>query len=329
MKKIQYNIYERDTKDASGKAKTDVTKILLEHGFQKLYQPSKYRLLRIIQQFLAILFLPKDTFLFVQYKANISFFYRMLQHKKNIKKLAIIHDLESLRGLIPVKEEIDILNGFQTIISHNPHMTKWLKSKGLGSEIVDLNIFDYLLDDSVICNQNYDKNIVFFAGNLIKSKFLMDISSIPQIQFNIYGGKFDGIKKMISQRNVSYKGAFSPSQLIANVEGGWGLVWDGDSLEICTGVAGEYMKYNNPHKVSMCIVSERPVIIWSQSAMADYILSHKLGIVIDSLLELPEIIKQVSDDEYAEFLSSIRLEKENLVSGRKLGGILSDIESIL
>lgn len=329
MLQIEYNLFVRDGRNASSKAKQDVSVILNRAGFCKLYNPSTYRWIRILQQFFSILFIPKGTVLFIQYKANISFFYRLLRYKKRVHKIAIIHDLESLRGLCTINEEITILNSFQTIISHNPQMTIWLRSKGLDREIIDLNIFDYLLDDSIKCNTIYNKNTVFFAGNLVKSKFLMDLNLIKNVIFNIYGGEFDGIKRLSSQGNVSYKGSFSPDHLIAIIEGGWGLVWDGDSIETCSGATGEYMKYNNPHKVSMCIVSERPVIIWSKSAMAEYILSHKLGIVVESLTDLPDRIKHVSDNEYNEMLSNIRLEKKDLVKGKKLGEILSGVVCML
>lgn len=326
MKKIQYNIYERDTKDASGKAKTDVSQILLKHGYKKLYSPSKYRIVRIVQQFFSILFLTRNTIIFIQYKANISFFYRILHYKKNIKKVAIIHDLESLRGIIPVREEIKLLNSFHTIISHNPQMTKWLKQNGIKSVIYDLWIFDYLLSEDVSANDNYDKNTVFFAGNLVKSKFLLNVSEIKGVHFNIYGRSFNNINDLKRQKNVSFKGSFSPNELIKNIEGGWGLVWDGDSLDTCSGLTGEYMRYNNPHKVSMCIVSERPIIIWKQSAMAEYIQSNHLGIVVDSLSKLFETINQVTDSDYKNILNCVRREKEILVKGDKLGQIISTIE---
>ena len=72
-------------------------------------------------------------------------------------------------------------------------------------------------------------------------------------------------------KNVKYCGQYKPEELPEKLEGGFGLVWDGDDLGACTGVFGEYMKYNNPHKTSLYLASGLPVIIWEKAAMAKYI----------------------------------------------------------
>lgn len=319
INQFEYNIFERDGRDASSKAKKDVSDILRNRGCIKIYNPSKYRPIRIIQQFFSIILLPKGSTLYVQYHANISFFYRLLKLKKSIKKIAIIHDMESLRKEMSLSEEIGLLNCFDFIVSHNKRMTDYLKENNVKAKIVDLQIFDYLLDDAISVNNKYEKNTVFYAGNLIKPVFLTQLSKIgTRISFNIYGAEFKGIDRILSQNNVAYKGSFRPEQLIANVEGGWGLVWDGDSLATCSGVTGEYMMFNNPHKVSMCIVSERPIIIWSKAAMADYILRKKLGVVVDSLYDIPNVLHNMSDEEYQTIIQNVRIEKKRLVNGQSL-----------
>ena len=325
MKLIEYNIYVRNGRDASSKAKQDVSRILHSLGYRKLYNPSQYRLIRIVQQFLSILFIEKDSVLVIQYHSNISFFYRLIGFFKKVKKIAVIHDLESLRGNISVRKEISLLNGFDQIISHNPCMTKFLNDNGLTKPIFNLMIFDYLLNEKIKITNNFNRYSIFFAGNLVKSAFLMKLFRIKDIQFNIYGADYDGIESLKSQSNVNYKGSYSPEQLIANIEGGWGLVWDGESLDTCSGITGKYLRYNNPHKVSMCIASERPVIIWSQSAMADYILSNELGIVIDSLMDLPAKIAQITAAKYNEMLANVKKEKKILIRGGQLKKVLADM----
>ena len=106
MKKIQYNIFERDSRNASSKAKNDVSIILKSENFENLYNPSYFRLIRIIQQFFCIITLPKNCSIIVQYQSNVLFFYRLLNRIKLTKKVAIIHDLESLRGNISLEKEI-------------------------------------------------------------------------------------------------------------------------------------------------------------------------------------------------------------------------------
>ena len=186
---------------------------------------------------------------------------------------------------------------------------------------------DYLLDDRLCVNDNYDQNTIFFAGNLTKSKFLGNLHEVKNVKFNLYGPCHGDLEKIKQQENVSYKGSFSPNELISSIEGGWGLVWDGDTIETCSGVVGEYLKFNNPHKVSMCIVSERPIIIWKESAMADYIKSNGLGVTIDSLLDIPDVLSGISEADYNKMLENVRKEKTLLSKGRKLGSILEKMEA--
>ena len=325
MKKIQYNIYIDNSNNASGKAKKDVSHILSQYGFRNLYSPSKYRCIRILQQFFSIVSIPSNSIVFIQYHANISFFYKLLSKLRKVRKYAIIHDIESLRGNIPLEEEIKILNFFDIIISHNPSMTDFLIKNGVKAKIFTLDIFDYLISSDVVVDLSYESDTVFFAGNLQKSEFLKEIGSIRNLRINLYGATFEGIKQIIQQKNVSYKGSYSPEKLISNIEGAWGLVWDGKSISTCDGINGLYLRYNCPHKVSMCIVSERPVVIWKEAAMSKYITENKLGIAINSLTELPQVLSNISNTEYEEILQNVKAEKLRLIKGDKLKGILNQI----
>ena len=75
------------------------------------------------------------------------------------------------------------------------------------------------------------------------------------------------------------------------------------------------MRYNNPHKVSLYIVSKLPVIMWKEAALADFVVKNHLGIVVDNLLELPRYLEQVTTEEYAEMKTSLEVYSDRLRSG--------------
>ena len=58
------------------------------------------------------------------------------------------------------------------------------------------------------------------------------------------------------------------------------------------------MRYNNPHKTSLYLSSGIPVITWSQAAIADFIKQHNVGIVIDDLNRIDEVLANVTKDQY-------------------------------
>ena len=60
------------------------------------------------------------------------------------------------------------------------------------------------------------------------------------------------------------------------------------------------MRYNNPHKTSLYLSSGIPVITWSQAAIADFIKQHNVGIVIDDLNRIDEVLANVTKDQYLE-----------------------------
>ena len=114
------------------------------------------------------------------------------------------------------------------------------------------------------------------------------------MEWNLYGVGYEDQ----GEKNIHYFGSFLPEELPGALRGSFGLVWDGESADTCTGVYGEYLKINNPHKTSLYLAAGHPVIVWSQSAMADFVRENQVGIAVDSLNEVKEAIDQVSGEEY-------------------------------
>ena len=176
-------------------------------------------------------------------------------------------------------------------------------SESLEQKIVNLEIFDYLYNEPVpkIIRNNGKKVIV--AGNLTREKsgYVYKLKEL-NVDMCLYGVNYEG-----DIPDDIYKGAFSPDELIQHLEGNFGLVWDGTSVEKCTGNTGAYLKYNNPHKTSLYLAADLPVIIWSQAAMADFVKRNNIGIVIDDLHHLSECLKGVSEKDYQEMQQNVRM----------------------
>lgn len=306
-KKYVVEVRQENALHAGTKAKQDITNILTKAGFLKLgIEIPKYKLVRAIK---GNLLWKKELeqinfgdYIFYQYPAYsriLSDSFIKYANQKKLTKVLIIHDVDSLRFYIDspadCKREINFFNQFEMIIAHNKSMKKWLIDHGVKKEIIDLELFDYLSEveeEQLVSQKN---NAVIFAGNLAKSKFLVDFQAESPVW--LYG--VDPAAKYPS--NISYKGAFPPNELEEELVGSkYGLVWDGDSLVTCNGVSGEYMRYNNPHKVSLYLSLGIPVIIWKEAALADFVLKQGLGITIDNLENLDKILDQISNSEYEE-----------------------------
>ena len=120
---------------------------------------------------------------------------------------------------------------------------------------------------------------------------------------------------------LTYKCKFHPDN-VSVLEGSWGLVWDGDSVDGCTGAMGEYLRYNASHKLSLYIVAELPVIVWKESAVAKYVEERGIGICVGSLREIRGRIDGMSDEEYGQMIVNIRKEAAELKRGAHLRAAL-------
>ena len=96
---------------------------------------------------------------------------------------------------------------------------------------------------------------------------------------------------------------------------GFGLVWDGNSADTCSGNTGDYLRYNNPHKLSMYLASGLPVIIWSQAAEAPLVLEKGVGIAVSSLREIPEVLSGVDAVRYGKMRERVLALSGELRSG--------------
>ncbi len=227
----------------------------------------------------------------------------------------LIHDVNALRSFqdVDIKTEIDELNLAKAVIVHNNIMGNALQNLGLKVPWFSLELFDYLLPD--IPQKAFSKGTtVAFAGNLGKSKYLRnaEIETLG-LHFNLFGPGFK--EELIKWKNVSYKGSFPPDEIPFKLEGNFGLLWDGSDVNTCDGPTGTYMKYNNPHKLSLYIAAGLPVLVWKQAAVAEFVTAHKIGIAVESLKEVSEKISAISDSEYSDMVNAVKKLQKQIVSG--------------
>ena len=239
-----------------------------------------------------------------------------LKQRKNVKVISLIHDIEELRN--PVYNEHShfefefMMRVADQFIVHNSKMKEWFKEKGIDeNKIVVLEIFDYLSDSPI--NEKKFANNIIIAGNLHSSKspYLSEIQKVSNLNFDLYGMNY----KDNNKTNITFHGAFKPEELSEQFTSGFGLVWDGTSIDTCDGNTGNYLRYNNPHKLSLDISSGVPVVIWKQAALATFVQEKGIGLCVDSLTECAELISNMSKDQYDEMCSRVNEESIKLRSG--------------
>lgn len=349
---MKYFLKEEFLKDsgarnAGNKARNDVEEIVKREGYQLLlltvedwYQMGTVKAQQHKAKALAQAFsqLKSGDQLLIQFPMlHHSFFTTRLVRKiqrRGVQVYFIIHDLEALRyanlDTVPLKHKIrvhlqesSLLKVADGVIAHNPIMKSVLVKKGIPEhKLVSLEIFDYLIPNYQEKDGLSKDQPIIVAGNLAQEKagYLYQLPARPA--YNLYGVGFDESRALA---NETYFGSFLPDELPAALVGGFGLVWDGDSAETCSGVFGEYLRYNNSHKASLYLALGFPLVVWKQSALSHFVLENGCGIAVESLYDLSQALEQLDDKDYQDLLVNTRRIGQKIRDGSYLTNALNKI----
>ena len=247
---------------------------------------------------------------------------KIIRKKSSAKIVLIVHDIESLRMSADHPEfltaEIRRFNSVDGLIVHNQAMADWLSEQGVTVPMVQLQLFDYVNPQRLITD-SASSNICF-AGNLRKAQFLND-APFKQVQVDVFG---NGLTLTNSQ--LIDHGSKSPDELPKFLTDRFGLIWDGDSADTCSGEYGEYLKYNSPHKASLYLSSGLPVIVWSQSALAPIVKSLGVGFAVESLADIEPMLNKLSDVDDHRMKAAALLVALKLRSGQMIESAVDSIE---
>lgn len=330
--------------NAGNKARTDALQIALSKGYKhvplfrngtnKLWIP--FQLLRGIAN--TIRLAQKGDKVFIQYPyypyVINKVLFSMLNLGRKLKRfeiIVLIHDIINLRKekIEPVKQNRPLMEELQVlddsgdiIICHNAKMRDvFTRVCGEKDKFIILGPFDYIYHEEAI-STDFDKNEVkiIIAGNLSKSKsgYLYKLPQIKGMSYNLYGLGYENDEKSY----IHYKGAFPPDKLIQHVDGNFGLVWDGNDVDSCTGATGNYLRYNNPHKFSLYIAAGLPLIVWKESALADYVKDNGLGICIDRIEDLRNRLVSLTKEQYERMKQNVLYIRAKICAGEELGSLL-------
>lgn len=328
---------------AGSKAPTDISNIADSKGFKPLVFATSKRIPENIyaRRFKALFSgidnwhkiyrqIKNDSYIIIQHPNEGIYVSRhyidICKNRKRAHFIVLIHDLDSIRGNLNLKNQqqlskrnniadYEILNKCELIISHNESMSDFLIKMGIDkSKIINLGIFDYLVKGEVPKYREFEKSVTI-AGNLMpgKCKYLYKLLEDKTRKFTVhlYGPGFEDN----GYSNAVYHGSFPSDTLPTHLDGGFGLVWDGDSVESCTGNSGEYLRYNNPHKTSLYLASNMPILVWNEAAIKSFVEINHVGVGINSLNDINVFFDRLTESNYCKMQEAARLSGEKIRDG--------------
>ena len=201
--------------------------------------------------------------------------------------------------------------------------------------IADLQLFDYLVSAPPAQSPWHEADLsgpalkVVCAGNLSRDKagYIYDprLGELQGVELSLFGAFFEPERMPASP--VRYKGVFSPDTPALDGRYHFGLVWDGDSAQRVQGHYGHYMRYNNPHKVSLYAALGLPVVVWEEAAVARFVLDQGVGVTVADLRELADIPRRISASDYARMAAQMQRLRSEVTQGRFLRQALQALDA--
>lgn len=332
-----------DRRSAGNKAKCDYEDIVasvggINLGLRRSFGESRSAafFLNLAGVIRACALLRRGDTLFLQYPVKKYFgLLCRAAHLRGARVVAFIHDLGCCRRhKLTVAEELRLLSQADYIIAANDAMADWLHSQGLAKPVCALGLHDYLSEagHNPSGGTNAGDWILTYAGalNRRKNAFITHLDEIVvphsrSMTLHLYGSLGDYRPSRSSQVRIVEHGYLASDDFITSAEGDFGLVWDGDSLDACTGDFGDYLRLNTPHKCSFYLRAGLPLVVWREAAVAPIVEREGIGLVIDSLRDLPEALSQVDAARMAAMRANVKRLAARLAAGANMKTVLTNL----
>lgn len=227
-------------------------------------------------------------------------------------------DINSIRFGSSVTKETRYWKNIRYFIFQSERMRECIE-KLAGKKIsVNIGLFDLLFEPKIQERRNSAE--VVFAGNTAKCPFVNDLYKVEEITWNIYSGNY-----VKSHRNVHHIQLEDEINNRPVLEGSYGLIWEGSSIDNISNPAGKYLELVSPLKLSNYLLNGLPVITHHDAALAKFVVENKIGFCVSSLNEIKEKINSITEDEYRDMLTEAKYFSERIASGYYMQSAVSRI----
>ncbi len=240
---------------------------------------------------------------------------------RRTRSILLLHDLESLRRTQYAGRERETLSSYDVIVAHTPAMAEHLRVALPSTPTVVLGSFDYLVEDPCpLPALSPRPQVLYVIGSLALDKAAYLYALGPHaLPVRAYGRGC--VVERLPER-VTWEGVLDMHRPALPARDGFGVVWDGTSPDGLCGQMGQYLRYNAPHKFGMYLALGLPVVVAEGSAMAELVLTERLGLVARTVAEASEAAAACTEQQWQELGASVLAYRERLLSGGQVTAAL-------
>lgn len=218
-----------------------------------------------------------------------------IRRHRNIRLAIFLHDV--LPMMFGATEEefqqmIRIYNRADLVIVPTESMMDFLQKRGLAVKKVLIQpMWDFPFSGE-LREPEFQRKIVF-SGSPERYPFLKTWKhDIPLRLFTGDDFEFNG-------QNIRYEGWKNTTELLIEyTRGGFGLIWEQKDQP-------DYDKCSQPYKMAAYLAAGIPVILKSGLTHEQTVLDYEIGFVVNSIEEVVEKVRNVSEEEYRRMVKNI------------------------
>ncbi|NVO87746.1 galactofuranosyltransferase [Lactobacillus rhamnosus] len=236
-----------------------------------------------------------------------------LVHKQGAVIIAFVHDVEYLRfpDSYDKNEVLNFLKSFDALIVGTQLVKETLANDGVTIPMIPSGPWGYR--QPIAYRRPGFSKVLHYAGNFVdrKAGFLQNVPE--NIHIKVYGSA-DGSTDLPFDlaASVEYLGSYRQEELALALNDGYGLIWDENKDH----QYDPYARINMTHKLSLYLSLGLPVVAFNQTAIGRYVSENGLGIAIDSLDNLANIIDGITEDDYNRMADKVASISGLIRSGR-------------
>lgn len=282
--------------------------------------------------------LPRDSIVFLHYPCDyldplIIELLKSTKANRNNKIVTLIHQLNLFKYNFNLYNDIEFLNGSDYVIVHTNEMGRLLKKNGMLAETIAINGFDYYVDGELkeLEDRKEDNkySVTYICGNKSDEDYLLSGFNMMQMKnyyINYYSAEREVGGELAPIRDIRYLGKIDYKNVYKEMCGDFGIIYPICNMKLSD---QKLLKLFASVEETIYILNGMPLIIFNDSPNASFVKKEGIGIVINSLNDIDEILGRLSNKRYNEMRRKIMRIRDKYSRGFYIKRAIENLESMI